>query len=158
MMQALIRYCALNATDRQLIREAVIVLSAARLGVAVLPFPFVRSALDRRRRVAFSQGANENSSRHRVPIERVSWAVAAVARRVPFHTSCLVDSLAVDAMLRRRGYASQIRFGVRSPRNGLLTAHSWVEHDGNVVFGATEDLGNYSALSAPGANPEAHDA
>ena len=71
-----------------------------------------------------------------------------MARYLPFPTTCLTNSLVVDGMLRRRGYASEIRFGVRPPEGGALAAHAWVEHDGRVVFGETQDFGQYSVLSA----------
>ena len=158
MMQILRRYRALDASDRQLVREAAIVLSAARLGVALLPFPVIRNVLHRRGREELSSASCETPSGPRCPIERVSWAVAAVARRMPLQTTCLVDSLAADAMLRRRGYRSQLRFGVRKSDQGTLAAHAWVEHDGKIVFGATGDCGGYSALSAPRIKAEAHDA
>lgn len=84
-------------------------------------------------------------------VARVVWAVAAVARRSPIHSTCLSESLVVDAMLRRRTYLSDIRFGVRPPGGGRLTAHAWVEHDGLVVFGGRPELAGYAALSARGA-------
>lgn len=84
-------------------------------------------------------------------VARVAWAVTAVARRSPIHSTCLSESLVVDAMLRRRGYAADIRFGVRPPGGGRLTAHAWVEHDGVVVFGGRPEIGGYAVLSARGA-------
>ena len=51
-------------------------------------------------------------------------------------------------MLRRRGYTSEIRFGVRPPSGGVLAGHAWVEHEGAVVFGALHELAEYSMLSA----------
>ena len=50
-------------------------------------------------------------------------------------------------MLRRRGYASEIRFGVRPEGRGMLAAHAWVEHDGEIVFGAIHGQADYTALS-----------
>jgi hypothetical protein len=40
-------------------------------------------------------------------------------------------------MLRYRGHASEIRFGVRPPEAGstALQAHAWIEHAGLVVLG-----------------------
>lgn len=84
-------------------------------------------------------------------VARVAWALAAVARRSPIYSTCLTESLVVDLMLRRRGYASDIRFGVQPPGGGRLTAHAWVEHDGVIVFGGRPELAGYAALSARGA-------
>lgn len=107
-------------------------LAFIRVAVAVAPFVVVRRVLQ-----LFPRSSNA---------PRVAWAVAAAARHVPFRTTCLVESLAADAMLRRRGVASEIRFGVRPPDGGTLAAHAWVEHNGAVVFGARSDLSEYAVL------------
>jgi hypothetical protein len=143
MMKSLHRYRALSAADRWLVLEAATLLAVARLGIAGFPFSSVRRALDR--------GAWTFDPRRHLPaspVARIGWAVTAAARRLPFRSTCLIESLAADAMLRRRGYASEIRFGVRPPTGGELAAHAWVEHDGAVVFGALDELTAYSVLSA----------
>lgn len=145
-MESLLRYRALGAADRSLVVEAAILLAVARIGLAAVHFPVLRCALDRAVRI-FGHPGDQSVS----PVPRLTWAVAAVARRRPFRSTCLVEALAVDAMLRRRGYASEIRFGVRPPGGGELAGHAWVEHDGRVVSGALGDLDEYSVLSARGA-------
>lgn len=141
-MDAWRRFRALNAADRSLVTEATALLIAARMGTALLSFPALRQALDFYvRRTATKQTGSAHCA-------RIAWAVSAVARRLPSITTCLVESLAADAMLRRRDYACEIRFGVRAGR-GSLTAHAWVEHQGVVIFGAGDDAGEYAVLSSP---------
>jgi len=137
-MRALQRYRALDTADRRLIREAATLLCLVRVALGVLPFAVLRRAVGSPRKVP------------RAPFSpaRAGWSVEAVSRYVPFPTTCLTNSLVVDGMLRRRGYASEIRFGVRPPEGGALAAHAWVEHDGHVVFGETQDFAQYSVLSA----------
>jgi hypothetical protein len=142
MMESLHRYCALSAADRWLVLEAATLLAVARLGIAVLQFSNVRRALDRGARI-FDPRRHPSGP----PVARIGWAVTAAARRAPFRSTCLLESLAADAMLRRRGYASEIRFGVRTPNAGALAAHAWVEHAGAVVFGALDEQREYSVLS-----------
>jgi len=142
-MDAWRRFRALNAADRSLVTEATALLIAARMGTALLSFPALRQALDFYvRRTATKQTGSAHCA-------RIAWAVSAVARRLPSTTTCLVESLAADAMMRRCGYASEIRFGVRTANGGPLTAHAWVEHQGAVVLGAVHDLGEYGVLSSP---------
>jgi hypothetical protein len=113
-------------------------LLLARLGLALVPFTGLRSTLAAtRRKDALAADT----------IERIGWSVGAAARRLPFRTTCLIDSLAADAMLRRRGYASEIRFGVRAPSGHALAAHAWVEIDGRLVYGAISDRSQYASLS-----------
>ncbi len=144
-MQTWRRFRALSAGDRRLIVEAVALLAFVRLALAILSFSTVRRVL-----LSFSASVlrtKEEGSTFRL-LPGIAWAVNAVAGRLPFQTSCLVQSLAGEAMLRRRGIACELRFGVQPPaRQGTLSAHSWIEHGGAVVLGAVDNLHDYRALS-----------
>ena len=118
-----------------------------RLGISAMRFTALRKTLDRCVRVL----ARASSAGTRDEVSRVVWSVDAVTRRLPFHSTCLVQSLTVDAMLRRRGVPSAICVGVQPPEGGALAAHAWVEHDGHVVFGARSDLAEYQVLVRQGA-------
>jgi len=142
MMESLHRYRALSAADRWLVIEAAMLLAVVRLGIAGVRFSVLRRALDRAARGVM----RARSAATPRDVGRVAWSVAAVTRRLPFRSTCLVESLAVDAMLRRRSVASEIRFGVRPPGGGALSAHAWVEHRGAVVFGARPDMSDYAVL------------
>jgi hypothetical protein len=50
-------------------------------------------------------------------------------------------------MLRRRGCACDVRFGVRRADRHALAAHAWVEYQGSVVYGSFDCLAEYSVLS-----------
>ena len=84
-------------------------------------------------------------------VSRIAWAVSAVARRLPSRTTCLVEALAAEAMLRRRGFAPTLRIGVREPGSDatLLEAHAWVECAGSVVIGGRANLADYAVFSEP---------
>ncbi len=64
-----------------------------------------------------------------------------IARRLPFKSTCLVQSVALMAMLRRRKIPASVRFGVRmaGANSEKFEAHSWVECGGNVIL----DSGNH---------------
>ena len=121
-------------------------LTIVRVGLWLLPFRTLRRLLER---YAGRPGADDGSSIERV--RDVVRVVTAVARRWPGATTCLVDALAADAMLRRRGYASQLCFGVRPPGSGAkrLEGHAWIEHRGTVVLGELDRLGDYAVMSPP---------
>jgi hypothetical protein len=66
---------------------------------------------------------------------RVRWAVEAIARHSPIAFVCFPQTLAGYTMLRRRGVASTMVYGVaRSPVN-KLTAHTWLMMGDRVVLG-----------------------
>ena len=64
-------------------------------------------------------------------------AVDVAARFVPGAT-CLVKAQAGSAMLNRFGYAAEIKIGV-AKQSSDLKAHAWVECEGRVVVGSTEN-------------------
>jgi transglutaminase superfamily protein len=131
----------LQAADWATFAEAALLLSLVRIGLRLLPFRTARQLLDRYARRARSADGTPASGH----VARVTRAVRAVSRRLPGTTTCLVDALVADAMLRRRGCASELRFGVRPPGSGAgpLDGHAWIEHRGTVVLGNMDNLSDY---------------
>ena len=68
-------------------------------------------------------------------VTRISRALGRAARYGVFRPTCLVRALALQRMLRRRGFPdSSVRVGVRRPSGGgALLAHAWVEYRGAVL-------------------------
>ena len=133
------RWRALAPSDRRLLGETALLVLRVRAGLRLGSFTVLRQRLER---LSPTRGASP-----RAP-ERVAWAVAAVARRLP-GTTCLAQSLVAHAMLRRRGYAPVLHIGVRAPTGGAplpLDAHAWVECEGRVVAGDVDGLGEYAPL------------
>lgn len=147
------KFRALSAADRRLLAETGLQLVFTRLGLWLLPYERLRRVLRRTR-----------PSRPEQPrdfTDRVSWAVHAVARRLP-GTTCLAQSLTAVTLLQRRGCRADLRIGVQEPRQSAarpLDAHAWVECDGRVVVGNVPDLADYGVLTpvAPPAAPAAPD-
>jgi hypothetical protein len=79
-------------------------------------------------------------------VSEVIWAVGAAGRRIT-GTTCLIEALAADTMLRRRGHQPLLRIGVRQGEHSLLDAHAWVECDGQVVMGEVPQLTDYAILA-----------
>lgn len=146
---------ALSAADRRLLAEAGALLVLVRIGLWIVPFRTLRRLLpsllsplpdgreERKAYEGLSGAANTPT--------RVSWAIRVVSRRLPGLMTCLVQALAADAVLRRRGYAPRLRIGVRergSQGSRPLEAHAWVECDGVLVVGGLENLPDYVVLSA----------
>lgn len=118
-------------TDR-LRQEAVLWLAGARLGLWVLPFRTLRRLLPW---VAERLPSPDPSPPNAATIAR---AVEAAPRAVP-RATCLAQALATWAMLRRRGTHADLHLGVQPPgpeaAEAPLSAHAWVEVDGDVVIG-----------------------
>jgi hypothetical protein len=68
-------------------------------------------------------------------VRQVSWAVTRAARYVPFRAVCLPQAIAAFAILKHRGYASTMHFGVRKRPGQRLEAHAWLDAGGIEVTG-----------------------
>lgn len=71
-------------------------------------------------------------------INRVANSVVSGTRRLPFRTLCLPRAMAVQWMLRRRGHASNLIFGIAQGRD-IGHLHAWVTAGGKTVIGDNAD-------------------
>jgi len=116
----LARFRALPRRERRCLIEAALCLLAVRLVLAVLPF---RDAL---RLIGAVPG--EASAGRQVAAEpgEIRRAIERAARHVPFRAVCLQQGFAALLMLRRRGLAATVHFGLAQGAEGRpLVAHAW---------------------------------
>jgi hypothetical protein len=138
---------SLGPRDFLLLAEASTLVTIVNIALRFLPYRFLER-MNQVRVTARSSGTPAAA----VP-GKIGWAVQAVSRRLPGKNACLVQALTAQAMLRRRGYPSDLRIGVagRDP-DGAIKAHAWVEYQGSVIVGEIADLSSYSVLSSPRAS------
>ena len=125
--------------------EAAALVAIVRVSFWLTSYAATRRLLGR----VAAHRSDRHASDHAVAAVRVGAATRAAARRLP-GTTCLVEALAAEAMLRRRGVASTLHIGVRAPVLATpLDAHAWLECDGVVVVGDSADLAHYRVLTRP---------
>lgn len=141
------RFARLGRSDRRLIVESAFLMALVWVGLRLLPFRTLRRILDRS---AASPAARKTDWADADAIDRVHWAITALAIGFPSAT-CLVQALAADVLLRRRGVACELRLGVRAGGTNTvpIEAHAWIECDDAVVIGAIENLSAYKLLTPP---------
>jgi Transglutaminase-like superfamily len=141
-------FTALDRADRRLVLEAAVLIAIAWTGLRLLKFATLRRTLDR---FAGSPASAGSGRSHAALIDRVGWAITAIARRCPAAT-CLVQALAADTILRCRGVACELRIGVRAGDNCArpIEAHAWVDCGGAVAVGAIDDLTDFKVLATLG--------
>jgi hypothetical protein len=145
MMQTWRKLRTLSTEEILLLVEAGVALSLGWVGVRILPY----RALPRLDGHSETQPSQRRERKGSAP-DRIAWSVQVMARRLPGKMTCLIQALAADAMLRRRGYQPQMRIGVAGrDRTGKIEAHAWVECEGKVVIGDVDDLATYAILSGP---------
>jgi hypothetical protein len=106
-----------------------VVVPAARLALSLLPFRLVHRALAAATRRSLRRPRREMRSP-----ERITWAVQAVAARVP-RASCLTQALAATLLLALHGQSATLRVGVARSDDGTLRAHAWLESHGRAILG-----------------------
>ena len=137
------RFRSLSAADRVIVMEAGALMTFICVAMPVAPFLFVRRVLR-----TYATALHRDRRAGDVDSSRIAWAITAAARHLPLRTTCLIESLAAEAMLLRRGVPCVLRLGVRSPNSArALDAHAWVECEGDVIAGAVDGLADYAILA-----------
>ena len=133
------RFLQLSPSDRRLLIKAALTVAAFRIGLRLLPFHILQQLSSSDTRAIRSVEAPS--------VERISWAVSAMGRRIPL-ASCLTQALAARYLLSRRGISCQLCIGVIKSLDGKFQAHAWVDVAGRTVIGgpATERYARLLAL------------
>jgi hypothetical protein len=134
--------------------RAWIVLVRVRLILWLRPWPSAERALARlnapRARTPSSSilpFLNSSTRPRESAPDELRGAVLVASRLVPA-SSCLVQAIALQILLARRGLASQLRLGVSSSSTDGMAAHAWLEYDGCVLIGARRE--GYAPLPLEG--------
>lgn len=119
---------SLGRDRRRLLREAVLTLAYARLWLATTPFRKAARRLGRVTPVTEPELAEESDAAAILQARDIGWAIRLAAPRMPFKAVCLQQAVAGKLMLRRRGIASVIHFGVARPTaQEEMKAHAWLD-------------------------------
>ena len=139
-MKQIRKFLSLSAANRSLLLKSAFLLGVMTLGLKVRSF----HAMQR-----FSMGARKKTARVRhtdqPSANRIAWAVSVASRYVPAAT-CLPQALAARVLLKQQGYPARLHIGVAKGEGGQLEAHAWVESQGRIVVGNSQDLSRYTPL------------
>jgi hypothetical protein len=123
----------LSGPERRLLVEAVLALGLARVAVRLIAFHRLARLLKLSQGVA-TDTVTPSQSRH---ADAVGWAIRAAAARLPWQSTCLTQTVAASAMLRRRGIPGTLYLGVaENASSGLrMAAHAWLACGEAVLVG-----------------------
>lgn len=121
-MNRLRKFFALSPGERGCLLEAAFWLGLARLALLVLPFRRLAPLLERH----MAQSPKDGGAASAETLDRLSWALAAASRHLPWEFKCLPLALAGKAMLRRRGLPSTLYLGLAKSGEAGLQAHAWL--------------------------------
>lgn len=117
--------------------EACAALVAAWILVFIVPFPRMVAYLGQMKASGTPQDETSPRNEDRIQIERASYVgrrVTRIAHRVPWTTTCLVQAVAGFLLLKRRGIASTIQFGVNLDHE-TFAAHAWLLVGDKIILG-----------------------
>ena len=121
---------ALEAREKVALIPATVQMVVARAALRVLP---LRKILER---VDFPvQSVSDAATLNTRTLRRIR-AIERVGHGLFPRSPCLTQAVVVQRLLRKKGYASDLRIGVRKGHGQPLEAHAWVEYQGVVVIGA----------------------
>jgi hypothetical protein len=126
-------------SERLVLAEAVGALAVAALAIRLIPFKSLAAS-------AGSVGQGKKGGAEAPAIAKSRWAIRATAPYLPWKIACFQEGLALHSMLRRRGVASFLHYGVGQSAERGLSAHVWVSVNGRVVIGE-EEAGSYACLA-----------
>jgi hypothetical protein len=139
-MEQVRKFSSLSTADQILLLKSAFWLGMITLGLRVRSFQAMqRFSMGTRQKTAGAHHTDQPSA------DRIAWAVSVASRYVPAAT-CLPQALAVRMLLQQQGYPARLHIGVAKGEGGQLEAHAWVESEGRVVVGNSQDLSRYTPL------------
>ena len=130
VIERLQKYCRLSPDERLILVQAWKFFLLAELCLWILPFKHLMILPNK----LFSKRCGGSPRELASSIARMAWLVEVAARYAPVNVTCLKKALVLSWLLGRRGIATTLRIGV-ARREGDLTAHAWLELNGQVILG-----------------------
>jgi hypothetical protein len=115
---------ARGISNRLLVLEAIAGLLPAAAAVRFRPFAQV-----------VQSGGKVRGPRRTVEPRRLARMVEIARGKVPWRAECFESALCLRKMLRRRGIASTLHYGIGAEESGALNAHVWLSVGGEVLIG-----------------------
>jgi hypothetical protein len=129
------RFARLDSSRQMLVVEAILTLAVAAAAVAFAPY-----------RRAVKLGSRPLASNRRGDPDDIVWSMDAASARVPWRAMCFERGLALQWMLRRRGYDARLVYGARMKDQSELDAHVWVTLNDRILIGG-EEAETYGSLA-----------
>jgi len=129
----------LSGDDLRLVGTCFAAAWLVRVGLWILPVRVMLRTANR---------APWRGLRDKVPAPRIAWAIRLACRYVP-RATCLVRALAGQAVMAWHGHACVVTVGV-ALRKGRFGAHAWLESEGQVLLGDSQEREQYAPIVALG--------
>lgn len=129
------KFFALPARDRALFVEAVFSLGTMRRALKRRPFRELVAGLERHPGALAASGSSTTDA---VTAQAIGRAVQSAATVTPWESACLVQALAAQRMLQKRGIAGVFYLGATTPSKAVdseMAAHAWLMCGDAIITG-----------------------
>ena len=142
------KFLALDWQHKRLFLQAYLVLGKVRYSLLRRPFKTLVADLDVSRDAVVQTPLQPSA---RATALAVGWAVRTAANFTPWESTCLVQVLAAQRLLQKRGiagvfYLGATNTGASDEAPGFL-AHAWLKCDGEFITGEPGHR-NYTVISS----------
>lgn len=120
-MRPLKTWLYLSPTQKRTFREATLALLRARLWIKK-PFKTISTTLGHPQAEGFHQTLDLNTL---AELRLIRTSISVMSRYVPWQSKCLVQALAAQQMLNRRGIEYTLYLGVQKNQEEMK-AHAWL--------------------------------
>jgi hypothetical protein len=133
-MRPFLKWYRLSFRDRILLFKTFFVLVSIRLGLFLIPLKNFRRFIRWTATISPVKRDQRNQD-----LRKAIWAIESVGKYILGDGPCLTQALAAQQLFIRHNRQSELCIGVAKDNRGKLVAHAWVESDGVVIIGGTDD-------------------
>lgn len=127
--------------DKILFIEAFILTGIMRFKILKVPFNKLKTKLGTHNKESLEELTLDEYRK----AKKIRNAVVNTSKYTPWESLCLVQSMTVQSMLKRRNISSTLYLGVNKDENNEMKAHSWIRCGKMYVTGG--DGSNYATVA-----------
>ena len=138
------KFLAISGEKRALVLEAFRLMTVLTIGFRLAGARRMQSAVEVPLGSAPAGGSDPS---HQIRMARHSLLM--VQRATGISGTCLSRSLALRAMLRKRGIDTTMKVGYRK-KDGLIEGHAWLEYQGQTINDDPAEICTYTLANGSG--------
>jgi hypothetical protein len=134
MLDKIKKFMALSLEEKKLFVEAWYLLGVMRLALLVFSFKRLTCAFEHMQQVKEETVLNEEQLQ---VAQLIGESIIKAASHTPWESACLVQALAAQKMLHKRGIPGVFYLGAKKDQidKGNITAHAWTQCGEKIITG-----------------------
>ncbi|MFT7880346.1 MAG: lasso peptide biosynthesis B2 protein [Sulfurimonas sp.] len=137
MLYRIRRFFALRGEEKELFVEAYVTLGLMRAALLLFSFKRLTRSLKQRKSADEMMPLDEEKRQGAMVVGR---AITKAAAHTPWESACLVQALAAQRMLQKRGIPGVFYLGaMREKQDGELKAHAWSQCGDMILTGGKSE-------------------